>query len=94
MIMYVLCLNSAPNNRYMLDREQDIQLFEIFYHQDKSIRLIHAFNTLEQAEMLIENCLPDFSKVTKSEIKEPFISIDTPTYAEGVKFQMFFCRNS
>jgi hypothetical protein len=77
----------------MLDRQQEIQLFEIVYHQNKSARLISSFDSLEQAEMLIENCLPDFSKVAKTDIKDPYISINTPVYAEGVMFQMFFCRN-
>jgi hypothetical protein len=70
-----------------------LESFKIYYHPHQYSRLfLFAFESLNQAEKLIQKSHSGFVRVNKDEVKYPYITISEANQTEQKKPELFFCR--
>lgn len=77
----------------MTDESEQKTYFEVYYHPNEYTRLfMFAFETLEQAESVIEKSKPNFKRVEKVAVKHPYIAINTNKHSEREMLEIFYAE--
>ena len=76
----------------MIENE-NTEYFEVFYHANEFSNLFkYSFDSLEQAESLIQIEHPEFKKISISEIKYPLVIIIHKNNSEEEITKHHFCK--
>jgi len=76
---------------HMTEEKKGKKYFEVYHHPNEYTNLfLFAFETLEQAEILIEKSHSNFKKIDKAKAKHPYITINLPKEKEGEVEQIFY----